>query len=152
MHAWVSSSQVQFPSNPLAPAAASAGKVFLIDRPGASQVRGMICWVRKDLISIEVKKHPYCDTRLLTIQLLWCCTNVINLHFATSHAHHSCSQSQASVYSAEPGVTLDDPDATALDVLGGMLSSFGGALFDQVSWFPRLLSPRCDAHPSSEIV
>jgi hypothetical protein len=39
---------------------------------------------------------------------------------------------QASVYSAEPGVTLDDPDATALDVLGGMLSSFGGTLFDQV--------------------
>lgn len=40
---------------------------------------------------------------------------------------------QASVYSAEPGVSLGDPDATALDVLGGMLSSFGGALFDQVN-------------------
>uniref|UniRef100_A0A6S8MN13 Peptidase M16 C-terminal domain-containing protein n=1 Tax=Dunaliella tertiolecta TaxID=3047 RepID=A0A6S8MN13_DUNTE len=67
--------QVQLPTDPLAPASQLAGKVFLLDRPGATQ---------------------------------------------------------ASVFAAEPGVALDDPDATSLDVLGGMLSSFGGALFDQL--------------------
>eukprot|EP00983_Pelagomonas_calceolata_P068831 1150102-Pelagomonas_calceolata.AAC.2 len=57
---------VQLPTDPLAPASQLAGKVFLLDRPGATQ---------------------------------------------------------ASVFAAEPGVALDDPDATSLDVLGVVLCS-----------------------------
>lgn len=34
---------------------------------------------------------------------------------------------------AEPGVSLMDPDAYALDLLATTFNSFGGQLFDQVS-------------------
>ncbi|KXZ52708.1 hypothetical protein GPECTOR_8g103 [Gonium pectorale] len=37
---------------------------------------------------------------------------------------------QANVLTAEPGITLSDPDVFALDVLGGVFNSFGGQLFD----------------------
>lgn len=32
----------------------------------------------------------------------------------------------------EPGVRLSDPDTYALDVLDGVLNSFGGRLFDEI--------------------
>ncbi|EFJ50946.1 hypothetical protein VOLCADRAFT_103741 [Volvox carteri f. nagariensis] len=37
---------------------------------------------------------------------------------------------QAYVLTAEPGISLSDPDLFALDVLGGIFNSFGGQLFD----------------------
>lgn len=39
---------------------------------------------------------------------------------------------QATVLLGEPGVSIADPDAAALDVLSTALNSFGGALFDAV--------------------
>ncbi|BDA43216.1 Uncharacterized zinc protease-like protein y4wB [Coccomyxa sp. Obi] len=39
---------------------------------------------------------------------------------------------QASVLMGEPGISLADPDSYALDVLGDILNSFGGRLFDQI--------------------
>ena len=39
---------------------------------------------------------------------------------------------QASVALGEPGVSLKDPDAYALEVLGGMYNGFGGSLFNEV--------------------
>lgn len=40
--------------------------------------------------------------------------------------------SQSSIAVAELGIQLQDPDDTALDVVGGILNSFGGRLFDGV--------------------
>ena len=39
---------------------------------------------------------------------------------------------QASVAVGEPGISFDDPDKAALDVLSGILNGFGGELFNQV--------------------
>lgn len=39
---------------------------------------------------------------------------------------------QASVLLGEPGISLADADSYALDVLGDILNSFGGRLFDQI--------------------
>ena len=39
---------------------------------------------------------------------------------------------QASVLVGEPGISLADTDSYALDVLGDILNSFGGRLFDQI--------------------
>lgn len=39
---------------------------------------------------------------------------------------------QASVAVGEVGISLQDPDDYALDVLGDILNSFGGRIFDQI--------------------
>ncbi len=39
---------------------------------------------------------------------------------------------QASVVMAEPGIQMMDPDEVELDVLAGVLNSFGGRLFDEI--------------------
>ncbi|GLI58631.1 hypothetical protein VaNZ11_000366 [Volvox africanus] len=39
---------------------------------------------------------------------------------------------QAYVLTAEPGITLSDPDLFSLDVLSGVFNSFGGQLFDKL--------------------
>ena len=46
--------------------------------------------------------------------------------------HAANSFPQASVALGEPGVSLKDPDAYALEVLGGMYNGFGGSLFNEV--------------------
>jgi len=40
--------------------------------------------------------------------------------------------SQASIVMAEPGIQMMDPDEVELDVLSGVLNSFGGRLFDEI--------------------
>lgn len=64
-----------FPTPPLPPQGPIQGKIYLVDRPGASQ---------------------------------------------------------ASIAMAEPGIQMMDEDQVALDVLGGLLNSFGGKLFDEL--------------------
>ena len=39
---------------------------------------------------------------------------------------------QASVGMGELGISLGDPDDWALDILGDILNSFGGRLFDRI--------------------
>lgn len=63
------------PSSPLPDPASYAGRIFLVDRPGATQ---------------------------------------------------------ASIATAEVGISMMDPDECALDVLGDLLNSFGGRLFDEI--------------------
>ena len=48
----------------------------------------------------------------------------------TERRGHCCYQ--ASVGMGELGISLGDPDDWALDVLGDILNSFGGRLFDRI--------------------
>ena len=69
----------------------------------------------------------------------WMC---LKIQCYLGHRHHSfryfrykmqlSGAGQAVVTMGEVGVTASDPDMAALDVLGDVLNSFGGRLFDRI--------------------
>lgn len=140
------------PNTPIPQFAPGADTVYLVDRPGLTQASGLAYstnvtapyrLMRRCLCSSKSGRHlcsmavHHRDGSLTTPAYAALLARAPCQLSSSKSAMARCLSAnlgcvQASVGMGELGISLGDPDDWALDVLGDILNSFGGRLFDRI--------------------